>query len=61
MIEKSNFSLFVFQKLRNDLKESTDAKPWLIHFFDQADTVKDLDLRKLPSMLTGKYYFLFRI
>jgi hypothetical protein len=32
------------------------AKPWLIHFVDQTNNDKDLDLRKLPSMLTGKYY-----
>ncbi|CAF0808672.1 unnamed protein product [Adineta steineri] len=40
------------QKLQNHLKESSDAKPWLIHFFDQTNSEKDLDLRKLPSMLT---------
>ncbi|CAF0927093.1 unnamed protein product [Adineta steineri] len=40
------------QKLRTHLKESAVAKPWLIHFFDQTNSEKDLDLRKLPSMLT---------
>jgi DnaJ family protein C protein 10 len=41
-----------FNKLRTHLKQSTIAKPWLIHFVDQTDNGKDLDLRKLPSMLT---------
>ncbi len=57
MIEKEKFSWFFFQKLRNHLKQSTDVKPWLIHFVDQTNNDKDLDLRKLPSMLTGKYYY----
>ncbi len=48
--------LHLFQKLRNHLKQSSVAKPWLIHFVDQTNDDKDLDLRKLPSMLIGKYY-----
>ncbi|CAF0811895.1 unnamed protein product [Rotaria sp. Silwood1] len=41
-----------FNKLINHLKQSTVAKPWLIHFVDQMNNDKDHDLRKLPSMLT---------